>query len=402
MRMLLTVAILVGLAAVRADGASDPLHNLALGDPARQAREVPVAIDTVIDSATGQPVAPHDLPSRLRTTRLLLVGEAHTSAEAHRVQLHVLQVLHRSGRPLAIGLEMFPYTEQAVLDAWVAGSLDEEAFLARSRWYEHWGYHWGYYRDIFRFAREARIPLHAVNTPREVITAVRKKGFTDLTPEEAAHMPPRVDVDSADHMAFFKAALSQGDSPHPAMADEAWGSMLAAQATWDASMAWNAVQALERAGPNALMVVLAGSGHVAYGLGIERQARTFYDGEVASIIPVPVTDHHGTRHDVARASYASFTWGVAGEREPAYPSLGISTVPAADGRSIIDVQRDSVAERAGIAVGDVMLALAGQPITGREVFNRTMAAHHWGDVVQVELRRAGERRTIDVPLRRRD
>ena len=42
-------------------------------------------------------------------------------------------------------------------------------------------------------------------------------------------------------------------------------------------MAWNAVKALERLGddPNAAVVVLVGSGHVAYGLGIERQARTY-------------------------------------------------------------------------------------------------------------------------------
>ena len=38
-------------------------------------------------------------------------------------------------------------------------------------------------RDIFVFAKESGIPLYAVNTPREMVSAVRKKGF-ELAPHE--------------------------------------------------------------------------------------------------------------------------------------------------------------------------------------------------------------------------
>ena len=41
------------------------------------------------------------------------------------------------------------------------------------------------------------------------------------------------------------------------------------------------------------MVVLVGSGHVAYGLGIERQARAWFDGAVSSVIAVPLADDKG-------------------------------------------------------------------------------------------------------------
>ncbi len=49
--------------------------------------------------------------------------------------------------------------------------------------------------------------------------------------------------------------------------------MQRAQCTWDATMGYNAIQAFEahagEAGEGeAIMVVFAGSGHVAYGLGI--------------------------------------------------------------------------------------------------------------------------------------
>jgi hypothetical protein len=316
----------------------------------------------------------------------------------------VLRALRQSGRPVLIGLEMFPYTQQRWLDAWVAGQLTEPEFIDQSRWYEHWGYNWNYYRDVFTFARDARIPIYAVNAPRDVVSAVRKKGFANLTAEETAHIPADIDVDSPDFLTFFKASMLESGSPHPGMNDDALKGMLAAQATWDATMGWNATQALKRANdPAAIMVVLVGSGHVAYGVGIERQAQRWFDGGIASIIPVPTTDDDGKPITAVRASYANFIYGVEGERDSAYPSLGISSIPAERGRSVIDVQKDTPAARAGVKVGDVVTAIDGQSLSGsngRELFNRVMATKLWGDMVRLIVTRDGETTVLEVPLRR--
>ena len=381
--------------------ASDTLYRLRIGDPARKDREVRVVLDTMIDTASGRTLTPDDLTAALASTRVLLIGESHTSVEFHRVQLQVLRALQRAGRRVLIGVEMYPYTAQAALDAWNAGQLAESAFVEQSRWYEHWGYHWNYYRDIFLFAREAGMPITAVNAPREVVTAVRKKGFANLTPEESAHIPTDIEGETPDHMAYFKASMDDGDSRHPGMNDQALKGMLAAQSTWDATMGWNAVQALNASGdPKAIMVVLVGSGHVAYGVGIERQARRWVDGRVTTLVPVPVEDDKGAPITHARASYADIVYGVAGERESAYPSLGVSMMPAEGGRSIIDVQKDTPAAVAGLAVGDLIVSIDGQPLTSRELFSRLMADKLWGDIVHVGIRRDGETKTIDVALRR--
>jgi uncharacterized iron-regulated protein len=296
---------------------------------------------------------------------------------------------------------MYPYTEQASLDAWHAGTGTEQEFVDRSKWYEHWGYHWNYYRDIFRFTRDKQIRMSALNAPREVVAAVRKKGFKDLTPEEAAHVPTDIDTGGDDYLTLFKAQMNAGGNPHPGMTDEALKGMLSAQATWDATMAWQAVKGIEAAGdPNAIMVVLVGSGHVAYGLGIERQARRYFTGGIASVIPVPVEDEDQKPISVVRASYANFTWGVAGEPESAYPSLGISIVPMPAGRSILDVQKDTVGARVGLKVGDVVTSIDGQPLTGKETWNRVMASKEWGDVVTLGLKRGTEEMSLPIPLRR--
>ena len=84
------------------------------------------------------------------------------------------------------------------------------------------------------------------------------------------------------------------------------------------------------------MVVLIGSGHVTYGLGSERQTAPYYDGKIASVIPVPT--------------------------------------------KLIQVSEESVAERAGLVVGDVLLSIDGQPLDSAETLCKVFAPYRWGDV----------------------
>lgn len=404
LRLAALTLLVVSMSALPAR-AADKLLHLAIGDPARKDRVAPVVLDGITDTKTGETFTPTELAARLRGTRLLLLGEEHTSVEFHQVQYRVLSALVASGRHVLIGLEMYPYTEQRFLDDWRDGLLTEEGFVRLSRWYENWGYNWLYYRQIFQFARDHRLSMFAVNTPREVVAAVRKKGLANLTPEEAAHIPKDINVDSADYMTFFKTTFEDEQGPvHGAgMSDQMWKNMLSAQATWDATMGFNAVRALERANdPTAIMVVLVGAGHVAYGLGIERQAKQWFDGPTASVIPVPVGSSGGGPIKDTQASYANFTWGVPQEIDSAYPMLGTSTAvgPAGAARRVIIVQDGSPAAKAGIKVGDVLKSFDGVPLLDQETFNWLMAGKRWGDTATVVVGRGPADVTITVVFRR--
>jgi uncharacterized iron-regulated protein len=397
-RWVLVLAILVG--GVRPAGASGKLYTLAIGDPARKDRQVPVILDTVVDTRSGDHLDPSALAARLGPARLVLVGENHTSVESHRVELQVIRALTEAGRHVTIALEMFPYPDQALLDRWNDGTWTGDEFVAGAHWYEAWGYHWGYYRAIFEYARAHGLRFVAANAPRDVVTAVRKQGLGSLPADQAQHFPPHIDADSEDYLTLFKASFDEDDSLHGGMPDAALKGMLAAQCTWDGTMAWNAARALDSADPQAVVVLLVGAGHVAYGLGIERQARTWSGPPVASVIGVPVADDDGPIPAV-QASYADFVWGVAHEAHTAWPSLGISTTAADDGRRrVIDVEKDTPAARAGLAVGDVLVSIDGAAIDSRETLNRVMAGYLWGDVPAVIVRRGDHDVTVPVALRR--
>jgi uncharacterized iron-regulated protein len=396
----LAIAAIVLATAAPSARAADKLLHLAIGDAARKDRVAPLVIDGITDTKTGEIITPAELTSRLANTRLLLLGEEHTSVEFHRVQFRVIDALVKSGRHVMIGLEMYPYTEQRFLDQWRDGLLTEEGFLRLSRWYDNWGYNWLYYRDIFMLARDHKVPMYGVNTPREVVSAIRKKGLANLTPEEAAHIPKDIDVDSADHLTFFKTVFEgeQGPMHGMAMGEEMWKNVFSAQCTWDATMGFNGVEALKRSGdPQAIMVILVGSGHVAYGLGIERQAKKWFDGQISTLIPVPVgTPGRGLMKDT-QASYANFTCGVVSELDSAYPMLGTTTM---GGQGVVDVQADSPAAKAGVKVGDTMVSLDGVALADKETFNRVMATKQWGDSAPLVVKRGSDNVTLKVVFRR--
>ena len=247
----------------------------------------------------------------------------------------------------------------------------------------------------------ALVMAREFNAPREVVSAVRKKGFQGLTPEEAAHIPTEIDTKNADHMRLFKANFEDA-SFHAAMTDEQWQGMLNAQCTWDATMGFNAVAPLKKDDdPKAVMVVLVGAGHVQYGLGIERQIKPWFSGKVASVIPLPVEDDKKAPVSSVQASFANFVWGIPAESAPLYPDLGISTRPREDKLlEIIDVEKDSPAARAGLQLQDVLVSFDGAPVPDRESLSRAMAGKRWGDAAAVVVRRGETSVPVPVLFRR--
>jgi len=376
------------------------IFHLEIGDAQRRTRDARVVLDGITDTATGDVISANQLAARMRDTRLLLVGESHTTAEFHRVQLRVIKALQESGRKVMIGLEMFPYTEQKSLDNWRDGLLTEGGFLTLARWYEFWGYHWNYYRDIFLYARDNRIPIYGLNTPRAVVTAVRQKGIDKLSEADRQQVPPNIDIDERDHLTFFKASFEDDGSMHGAMPDSMLKSMQAAQATWDASMGYNSVKVLKAAPADSILVVLVGSGHVAYGVGIEHQAKQWFDGRITTLIPVPVQDSEDKSVASVRASYANFVWGIPYERDSLYPSLGFSTSETGGVRKIIAIDKESVAAQSGFQVDDQVIGLDGIAVPDRETWNRMMAGKNWGDTAVVTVKRGGSEVKITAELRR--
>jgi uncharacterized iron-regulated protein len=246
-------------------------------------------------------VSMEEMTAALARARVVYVGEAHDREADHEVELAVVRAMSSSERPLAIGLEMIQRPFQSVLDAYVAGSIDEAALLAGVEWEERWGFDFALYRPIFEHARAHRIPIVALNARREITRAVARGGLEALDEDERAELPSELDLTNAAHRAMVERALSE----HPGMDAAMLERFYAAQVVWDETMA-ERVAAFLSEHPEHHMVVLAGHMHVEAGLGIPDRARRRGAEPYAIVLPVAAGDDEELSRAVPRV--ADYLW----------------------------------------------------------------------------------------------
>src|SRR5512144_2581371 len=165
--------------------------NQLMGDPENPyPLPSPPKVGEIVHLPSGTLVTPAQMLAVAGDARIVYLGETHDNPASHRLELEVLQGLAglHPGRQ-ALGMEMFVRSQQPALDRWVAGELDEKAFIKESRWYENWQMDFAYYRDLLNFARDRRIPVIALNAEKSLVAAVRSKSPDQLSASEKAQLP---------------------------------------------------------------------------------------------------------------------------------------------------------------------------------------------------------------------
>ncbi|MBM4147035.1 MAG: ChaN family lipoprotein [Nitrospira sp.] len=191
----------------------------------------------------------------LRKVNIILVGEVHNQEAHHRLQLAIIRALKEVKSPLAIGFEMFTADNQSMLDQWVAGKMSSDAFI--KAYYTNWNFPWPLYRDIFLYLRENKIPAVGLNISPEITMKISASGFSSLTKEELAKLPPETGcaVDEK-YMKFIRRAYAMHGH-----GGKQFLHFCEAQLIWDQVMARNLIGFLAK-NPDKTLVALAGNGHV--------------------------------------------------------------------------------------------------------------------------------------------
>lgn len=260
---------------------------------------------------------------RLARADVVFFGEQHDDPETHRAEAEVLEAIGRSGRPVVVSLEMFERDVQAVVDDYLAGRVDEAAFLVRSR---PWPRYATDYRRLVELAKANRWPVIAANVPRPLASAIGRRGLAaldTLTPAERANAARENICPRDDYRARFLESMrshspgggtaappSTGGTPPtagavsppaataPAAAPRvdslptaAAERFYVAQCVKDETMAESIVHARLAAPRNAVVVHFTGAFHSDYAQGtVARVMRRQPGWNLAVISAVPVAD----------------------------------------------------------------------------------------------------------------
>lgn len=300
--------------------------------PAASAAAATTASPATVASPAGAAYTPHrvydtkrrrfvDLETLIariaREADIAYLGEFHNDPGTHQLQAAILEgVARRRDGKVVLSLEMFERDVQPQLDAYLAGSTDEGAFLAASR---PWPNYRGDYRPMVEFAKSRGWPVVGGNVPRRLASVVARRGLTalDSLPEAdrpfvaTEHACPR-----NEYWERFRETMGDMSGHGMQLTPEQVESMVwrtyEAQCVKDEAMAESIVRA--RAAHSTLVVHANGSFHSNYHLGtVERVQRRDRRARqvVVSFQPVADLDAADGRSQRKIGEYIVFTLAPA-------------------------------------------------------------------------------------------
>ena len=223
-----------------------------------------------VDAYRGEPLRYEEVLDELATARVIYLGERHTIQRHHRLQSRIVGDLAERGLPLLLGIEQMEALYQEALDRYCRREIDFDQLAEQTHWADRWS---GYevYREVLETARNAGVPILALNARAETIRQVaRSGGLRGLDAQLRAELPDDVWLDDPAYENLLKLMMPV----HVAATPERLRPMIEAQMCRDEAMAATLCRALSSAElRDHKAIVLCGAGHVSYGFGIPDRVR---------------------------------------------------------------------------------------------------------------------------------
>lgn len=213
----------------------------------------------IFDGSTNTQIELNQVIEQIQPGQILVIGELHGLKPIHDQQMGILQALRERGHKVAVGMEFFNYTDQALIDDFRAGSLNEADFKKAIAWGAN---DFNLYGPQLLFGEQG----FGINIPRSVTSQISKNGLASLTAEQQLLMPPDFELGNEAYKRRFNDAMGGHMPP------EKFANYFAAQSVWDETMAWQALNFVEK-NPDYVYVIIVGEFHVAYGGGLPDRLR---------------------------------------------------------------------------------------------------------------------------------
>ncbi len=313
---------------------------------------------------------------RLEASRIVYIGEIHNQYAHHMNQLKVIKKIHEAGYQLAVGMEMFQQPYQPAVDDYLAGRIDEYAFLKKTEYFSKWRYDYNLYKPIIDYLKQQHIPLVALNIQGDITHKVAREGIYDLSDTQKKQLPSAMNFSNE----TYKKDLKQVFAVHNKQENlQDFNYFLQAQLLWDESMAESAHRFLTNH-PGFKIVILAGNGHVRHKYGIpERLYRRNHEPFVVVVQDEEIEDGVG--------DYVLLTTTLDGKESP---KLGVM-VEEKDGHVvIIGVNQNSPAQKAGLKKGDVIYRFAERPIESLADLKLNLFFCKSNSTVKIQIKRANK------------
>ncbi len=271
----------------------------------------------VFDTAARQFTDFEAMAAALTRADVVFVGEQHDDPNTHRLEAALLEALGARRDGVVLSLEMFERDVQPQLDQFLAGTVDEAAFLKDSR---PWPRYATDYKALVDYAKTRGWPVVAANVPRPIASEVAKTGVQVLAGKPDAERPWFAgdrECPTGDDPYFIRFGEAMGGHAGVDVLQRYYDSQCLKDETMAESItrAWQAAAGVP--GPTRPLVIhYNGAFHSDFGLGtVSRVRRRLPDQQLAVVTMIPVKDIRALdtitpdTEDLGRARFLVYTLG---------------------------------------------------------------------------------------------
>ncbi len=375
MKKILFIATLLNISACSTNA---PIAKLSSDSLKKTSSEAPRNIRAIElkDTSSLQAIIP-----ALAKHKAVLVGESHTSYGDHLNQLAIIKNLRPHWKNMAIGLEFVQQPYQQALDDYIAGNISEAQMLRKTQWYERWGYDFRLYRPIFTYAKQEKIPLIALNTPREITKRITKVGIKGLNKIERAQLPTTLDLSNI----AYRKRLEKVYSHHAKTSSKKFDRFLEAQIAWDESMASQTAKFMQLH-PNYHVVVLAGGGHLMNRHGIPSRLERRIQHKTAVVL--------NSADDSPSASQGDYLLFSPEESLAKAGKMGIFMQDSRNGVVVSKISKNSASDKAGLKISDIIKAIDATPTQTIQDIKILMMDKKPQEKVTLHILRSGKQKRL--------
>ncbi len=337
---------------------------------------------------SGDAMTLEQVADAARGANYILVGEGHRNPLDHKIQQQLAEALCAGDNPLAVGLEMVAVDKNPVLDDFAEGLVPVDELPQELDWKNRWGFPFALFRGLFELAQKDSLPVAALNVSPDVARTIGRNGLEALNEDQRDLMPGRIIRPLEKQLDSLREVMGMHQELDADNATQ-WERFVTVQSVWDSKMAEEAVALRTRF--NWPVLVIAGSGHVENGWGIERRIRLLDpNARIFSIMP-----WRGEPFDAQRADAFFYSPDQYRSR------MGMLLMVLERGVVVKSVSRSSRADKAGLRPGDILKEANGVALDSlRDIHLAGVRAHDNKKPLVFVVRRGDDSIAVNVGMLR--
>jgi len=394
--------LLIFLSGAAWTASESALDALPIGASPQRLDLAVLPVGQIMATARGQEI---DMPTLVRQNLdkdVFIIGEFHDSYACHLRQKEFIEALAKETPRLLVGFEFFNRDDDPFLDLYLNGNISEAELLEKTGWYQRGAMNFGYTRLVLETVRKLKLKAVGLNVPREMVSRVAKRGWAGLSAAERT-LFPGAERSHPEHEYFIRSTLGEFAVQVPLW----FRNVYAAQKCWDTVMAESMRLALARPEFRGRKgIIIAGSAHVAYGLGIPWRYRLRDKrAKILTLVPVTVTakkaETSEEENPMVKAlagqlkpaalfarGLADAVFAINAEEKPYFAEAGFSGKGNAEGLYVVErVGKGTPAEKCGLKKGDFILAVDGVPFKSLSGLRLLLSQKNWDDPLQLDIRK---------------